>query len=110
MDDDCINYALLAAVVSGSPSNTGKIILLGATNIDEALEKSRELQQHKVTAALLIFKAAIENDRNLVLMLYDENIQEQETKVPLTDEDNLDELRSAVRSYRIGTMQPIEMS
>ena len=110
LDDDCMNYALLAAVESGSPSNTGKIILLGATNIDEALEKSRELQQHKVTAALLIFKAAMENDRNLVLMLYDENIQGQETKIPLADEDNLDELRSAIRSYRIGTTQPIEIS
>ena len=110
LDDECINYSLLAAVESGNPNNTGKIILLGATNIDEALEKSRELQQHKVTAALLIFKAAMENDRNLVLMLYDENIQGQETKISLTDEDNIDELRSAVRSYRVGTTQPIKIS
>ena len=33
LEDDCINKALLAAVESDSPSNAGKLILRGATNI-----------------------------------------------------------------------------
>ena len=69
LEDDCINKALLVAVESGSPSNAGKLILRGATNIDDALAKSRKEKQYAVTAALLIIRAAIENDRILVLKL-----------------------------------------
>ena len=109
MEDDCINKALLAAVESGSPSNAGKLILRGATNIDTALAKSRKEKQYAVTAALLIIKAAIENDRILVLKLYGENVH-GDTKIPLTEEDNLEELQAAVAGGNIRTVVPIEIS
>ena len=109
LEDDCINSALLAAVESGSPSNAGKLILRGATNIDTALAKSRKEKQYAVTAALLIIKAAIENDRIFVLKLYGENVQ-GDTKIPLTEEDNLEELQAAVAGGNIRTVVPIEIS
>ena len=109
MEDNCINQALLAAVESGSPSNAGKLILRGATNIDEALKKSRKEKQYAVTAALLIIKAAIENDKILVLKLYGENIQ-GDTKIPLTEEDDLAALQAAVATNNIRTVVPIEIS
>ena len=109
LEDECINCALLAAVESDSPSNTGKLILHGATNIDEALEKSRKLHHHEVTAVLLITKAAMENDKTLVLRIYGENIQGQEIKIPFTEEDDLDELRVAMHSYKIEIRQLIEI-
>ena len=56
LEDDCINNALLVAVETGSPNNAGKLILHGATNIDDALAKSRKEKQYAVTAALLIIK------------------------------------------------------
>ena len=109
LEDNCINEALLAAVDSGSPSNAGKLILYGATNIDEALAKSRKEKQHAVTAALLIIKAAMENDKILVLKLYGENVN-GDTKIPLTEEDNLAELQFAVANSNIRTVVPIEIS
>ena len=109
LEDDCINKALLAAVESGSPSNANKLILRGATNIDTALAKSRKEKQYAVTAALLIIKAAIENDRILVLKLYGENVH-GDTKIPLTEEDNLEELQAAVAGGNIRTVVPIEIS
>ena len=109
LEDDYLNSALLAAVESGSPSVTYKLIFHGATNIDEALAKSRKLKQHKVTAALLIVKAAMVNDRILVMKLYGENVQ-GETKIPLTEEDNLVELQAAVASKSIRTVIPIVIS
>ena len=109
LEDDCINNALLAAVESGSPSNACKLILHGATNIDDALAKSRKEKQYAVTAALLINKAAIENDRILVLKLYGENVQ-GDTKIPLTEEDNLEELQATVAGGNIRTVVPIEIS
>ena len=109
LEDDCNNNALLAAVESGSPSNVSKLILHGATNIDTALAKSRGEKHYAVTAALLIIKAAMENDRILVLKLYGENVQ-GDTKIPLTEEDNLEELQAAVAGGNISTVVPIEIS
>ena len=109
LEDNCINQALLAAVDSGSPNNAGKLILHGATNIDEALAKSRKEKQYAVTAALLIIKAAIENDKILVLKLYGKNVN-ADTKIPLTEEDDLVELQVAVATNNIRTVVPIEIS
>ena len=109
LEDNCINQALLAAVESGSPSNAGKLILRGATNINEALKKSRKEKQYAVTAALLIIKAAVENDKILVLKLYGENVQ-GDTKIPLTEEDDLAALQAAVATNNIRTVVPIEIS
>ena len=110
LEANCLNSALLAAVESGNPANVGKLILRGATNVDEALAKSRNLKKHAVTAALLMIKAAMENDRVLVLKLYGENVHGQETKIPLSAEDNLNALQSAVRSNNFKTVIPIELS
>ena len=72
LESNCISRALLAAVHSGNSNNVGKLILRGATNIDEALEESKKLQKHVVTATLLIIKAALVNDISLVNTLYGE--------------------------------------
>ena len=109
LEDNCIDQALLAAVDSGSLCNAEKLILCGAGNIDEALTKSRKEKQYTVTAALLIIKTAIENDKILVLKLYGENIN-GDTKIPLTEEDDLSELKAAVATNNIKTVVPIEIS
>ena len=110
LEKGCLNHALLAAVESGNPANLGKLILRGATNVDVALVKSRNLQQHAVTAALLIIKAAMEDDRILVLKLYGENVQGQQTKIPLTAKGNLKEFQAALSSKNFKTVIPIELS
>ena len=107
LEDDCINQALLAAVENGSCSNAGKLILRGATNIDKALEESRRLQQVLVTAALLVIKAAMINDRALVLKLYGEHTQESNI---LLGEDNLVELQNIVCNQGVKTVVPIEIA
>ena len=108
LEDNCINQALLAAVESGKPSSVGKLILRGATNVDEALAMSRNLRQHAVTAKLLVIKAAMMNDKILVLKLCGENVKE-ETKVPLTEDDDLAELQTAVNNI-VKMVVPIEIA
>ena len=110
LEDKFINSALLITVKRGDLNNAGKLILNGATNIEIALAESRKLKQHTVTAALLIIIAAMENDRILVLKLYGENVQGQETKIPLTEEDDLTELQAVVATSNISTVIPIEIS
>ena len=86
------------------------MILHGASNIDKALEVSRRFQRHVVTATLLIIKAAIEDDRILVLKLYDQIIQGLHGKIPLTKEDNLSELQYCILSGDINTMVPMKIA
>ena len=72
LESNCISRALVAAVHSGNCNNVGKLILRGAGNIEEALEESKKLQKHAVTATLLIIKAALINDIDLIKALYNE--------------------------------------
>ena len=110
LENNCMNHALIAAVETGNHSSVGKLILCGASNIDEALEESHRLKKHVVTATLLIVKAAMENDRILVLKLYGENIQGLDTKIPLTEEDDLVEFQRVVCNHTIKTVELIEIS
>ena len=110
LEDDCLNSALLAAVENGSANNAAKLILRGATNVDEALAKSRMLRQYVVTAMLLIVKAAIENDSILILKLYGENVKGQESKISLTKDDDLVQIQAAICNNVIRTIVPIEIS
>jgi len=110
LEDDCLDRALVAAVKYGTLSNIGKLVLHGSLHIDEALEESRKLRRHAVTATLLIIKAAIENDQNLVLKLYGEDSQELDTKIQLKENDDLTELQHIICGQTIKTVVPIEMS
>ena len=101
---------MLAAVESGNPTNVGKPILHIATNVDVALVKSCNLQQHAVTATLLIIKAAMDDGRILVLNLYGENMQGKQTKITLTAEDNLKEFQAVLSSNNFKTVIPSELS
>ena len=106
--ENCFNYALIAAVVSGRHRNVTHLILHGASNIDKALEESRRLQRHAVTVTLLIIKAAIENDQILILKLYGEDVHRLPTIIPLTEEDNLVVFQRLV--CEVDTKVPIEIA
>ena len=106
LESNCINRALLAAVHSSNSSNVGKLILRGATNIDEALEESKRLQKHVVTATLLIIKASLVNDISLVKALYGEEASSQYDELLGPD---VDQIYSAARSV-VRTVVPIELA
>jgi len=110
LEENCLDHALIAAVENDNHNSVGKLILRGASNIDTALEESRRLRKHMVTAALLIVKAALENDRVLVLKLYGENVQGLGSTISLTEEDDLNELQQVVCNHTIKTVAPIEIA
>ena len=66
----CLERALKAAVNVGNHFNIGKLVVKGATNIQEALGDSKRLKKHEVRAMLLLIIAAQTNDRDLVLKLF----------------------------------------
>ena len=100
----------MAAVETGNHSNVGKLILRGASCIDEALDKSCKLKTYSVTATLLIVKAAMVDDQILILTLYGENVDGLVSKIPITVGDNLFELQNCVLDQSFKTAVAIEMS
>ncbi|XP_065920042.1 leucine-rich repeat serine/threonine-protein kinase 2-like [Dysidea avara] len=111
-NEEVINtgYALIAAMECGNVSDVGKFILREAANIDIALEESRRLKNDVVTATLLLIKAAMENDRILVLKLYGEDVQGLNSKILLTEEDNITKLQHVVCNHTVTTVWPIKIS
>ena len=66
---------------------------------------------YTVTATLLIIKAAIEDDQNLVLKLYGEDIQGLlQTKVPLKEKDNFTEVQHCVLNGHVNLSFAMEIA
>ena len=111
LEDGCINSALMVAVETGSQSNAAKLIIRGATNIDRAIEKSHQLKNHSMTAALLLNKAAMKNDLTLVRKLFGDNVDGIDTILLLLNVDNnFSEIQRCVRNQTVKTMLPIEVA
>ncbi len=70
LEENYLERALLAAVRNGNHSNIGKLVVKGATNVDDALELATQLRKHEARAMLLLVKAAQTNDKDLVLRLF----------------------------------------
>ena len=70
LEPHCLEDALTTAVEVGNHFNVGKLVVKGATNIQEALDDSKRLQKHEARAMLLLVIAAQTNDRDLVLKLF----------------------------------------
>lgn len=70
LEKNCLERALTAAVRNGNHFNVGKLVVKGATNVDDALRLSAELKRHEARAMLLLVKAAQNNDKDLVLKLF----------------------------------------
>lgn len=70
LEPECLEKALMAAVEVGNHFNVGKLVVKGATNIQDALKSSQEKKKHEARAMLLLVIAAQGNDRDLILKLF----------------------------------------
>ncbi|XP_019851796.1 PREDICTED: leucine-rich repeat serine/threonine-protein kinase 1-like, partial [Amphimedon queenslandica] len=109
LEPNCLEDALTAAVEVGNHFNVGKLVVKGATNIQQALDDSKEKQKHEARAMLLLVIAAQTNDRDLVLKLFGAPTQKNLSH-PLANDDNFSEVQKAVISGRVSTVVPIEIA
>ena len=70
LEPQCLERALIAAVMKGNHSSVGMLIVKGAKNIGEALSKSIEINEPYVRAILLLVKCAQGNDIDLLYRLF----------------------------------------
>ena len=66
----CLERALIAAVRNGNHFSVGKLVVKGATNVEDALQLSKEMKKHEARAMLLLVLAALKNDKDLILKLF----------------------------------------
>ena len=108
LEADCLPRALIAAVMKGSHLIIGKLVIKGARNIDEALELAKQMKQHAARAMLLLVKAAMTDDHNLVLKLFGE-VGGAPPGVDCSDEEFAD-VQKMVTSAKVSTVVPIEIA
>ena len=80
LEPNCLNRALAAAVNNDNHFNIGKLIIKGADNIEDCLRQSRDHHKPHARAMLLLVKAAMQGDKNLVLKLFGESVPEMDTQ------------------------------
>ena len=108
LEPNCLNRALIAAVHNDNHFNVGKLIVKGANNVEECLRKSRDDRKPHARAMLLLVKAAVEGNRNLVLKLFGE-------PAPGMDDgdyqdDGFQDAQTAVLCGKVSTVVPIEIA
>ena len=107
LEPNCLNQALEAAVNNDNHVNIGKLILKGADNIEDCLRQSRDHLKPHARAMLLLVKAAMQGNRNLVLKLFGESIPEMDPQV--YQDDNFKDVQKVLLAGEISTVVPIEI-
>ena len=111
LEADCLPRAL---ILSSSDERKPlehrqyKLVIKGARNIDEALVLAKQMKQHAARAMLLLVKAAMTDDHNLVLKLFGE-VGGAPPGVDCSDEEFAD-VQKMVTSAKVSTVVPIEIA
>ena len=108
LDPNCLNRALEAAVNNDNHVNIGKLIIKGADNIEDCLRQSRDHLKPHARAMLLLVKAAMQGDRNLVLKLFGEPVPEMDTQE--YQDDSFKDAQKALLAGEISTVVPIKIA
>ena len=108
LEPNSLNQALEAAVNNDNPVNIGKLILKGANNIEDCLRQSRDHLKPHARAMLLLVKAAMQGDRNIVLKLFGEPVSEMDTQE--YQDDGFKDVQRVLLAGEIFTLVPLRIA
>ena len=107
-EPNCLNHALVAAVRNDNNGNVSKLIVKGASNIDECLKISKKEHKPHARATLLMVRASMEGKRDLILKLFGEPAP---SLVMRDCQDNgFQDVQKAVLSGKVSTLVPMEIA
>ena len=104
-----LNQALVAATLNDNHECIGKLIKMGATNMDECIQLAKEKGQVNATAMLILLKAALTGDRIMLHVFGDVSFNPEFASLCLTGEFN-SKMNRAIESRVISTVQPVEVA
>ena len=104
-----LNQALVAATLNDNHECIGKLIKMGATNIDECIQLVKEKGQINAIAILIMLKAALSGDRSMLYVFSDASLNSEFAALSLTSEIKL-KMNQAVASGVVSTIPPLEVA
>ena len=114
LNDDCYDRALMAAVEKNRCANAEKMIIVGATNIDEAMKLAK---QADIKLMLLMAKAVLEDDYQLITEITEMAQKGKKTPSdtnhmsnPNYDILNSEEIKAHISRGKMKTRVPIKLS
>ena len=113
LQEDCLPRALMLAVDRDDHVSIGKLVLKGASHIDDAFQLAKRTGKHNARALLHLVIAAINNDHNLVLRLFGESMSPEDSGILVGDshdDEGFGEVQKAVTSGTVSTAVAIEMA
>ena len=108
LEPNCLTRSLVAAVRNDNHFNVAKLIVKGASNIDECLKIAKEEHKPHARAMLLLVQAAKEGKRDLVLKLFGEPAPGLDMRD--FQDYGFQDVQKAVLSGKVSTVVPIEMA
>ena len=111
LEPDCFNRALVVATRNDNHHNIGKLILKGATNLVECLEIATVEKKPHSRAILLLIRASISGNKNVVKKLFNDptaNVSKLDPKE--FNDDQFPDVQRAVLSGKVSTVVPIEIA
>ena len=104
-----LNQALVAATLNDNHECIGKLIKMGATNMDECIELAKEKGQVNATAMLIMLKAGLTGDRTMLHVFGDASLNPEFASLSLTSEFN-SKMNRAIERRVISTVHPLEVA
>lgn len=72
IENGCLENALLFAIRHNNHLNVGRLVMKGATNLDEGMKLSIDLKKHNAALMILLALIVKNNDKDLFVNLFDE--------------------------------------
>ena len=109
LEPNCLNRALVAASKNDNHYNIGKLIVKGATNLEDCLKIAKEEKKPHARAMILLVKAAQTGNKAIVQKLFGETAVGLENPRDYSD-DSFSDVQKGVLSGKVSTVVPIEIA
>ncbi len=111
LEPNCLPRALIAATRNDSHHNIGKLIVKGATNLEECMDIAINDKKPKSRAMLLLVKAGMTGNKSIIQKLFGDPVSNMSSLDPreLMD-DQFSDVQEAVISGNVSTVVPIEIA
>ncbi len=111
LEPNCLPRALKAATRNDSHHNIGKLIVKGATNLEECMDIAITEKKPQSRAMLLLVKAGMTGNKSIIQKLFGDPVSNPSSLDPreLMD-DQFSEVQEAVISGKVSTVVPIEIA
>ena len=109
-----LNQALVAATLNDNHECVGKLIKMGATNIDECIQLAKEKGIINATAMLMLLKAALTGDKSWLSVFGDAVLSPEFVarlnQIMSADTEVKSDINRAIGRQKISTIYPLEIA